>query len=30
MVRIDAGRSAAEIAAEVLARVEPLLGQARR
>jgi len=27
---IDAGRSAAEIAAEVLARVEPLLGQARR
>ena len=27
---IDAGRSAAEIADEVLARVEPLLGQARR
>jgi dTMP kinase len=27
---IDAGRSAADIADEVLARVEPLLGQARR
>jgi dTMP kinase len=27
---LDAGRSAAEIADEVLARVEPLLGQARR
>jgi dTMP kinase len=27
---VDAGRSAAEIADEVLARVEPLLGQARR